>query len=131
MEISVNNLTSVLVDEVFLKGISKEVLNQEKKQGSLSIVLVGKRRIKRLNRQYLGKNRVTDVLSFPLEEIGIGEIVICLKEVKKNAKRNNTDFKEELVRTLIHGILHLINYKNNKELKEKEEKYLKNFFEKK
>jgi rRNA maturation RNase YbeY len=84
----------------------------------------------------LGRNRVTDVLAFgqnqkskiknqKLEELGLGEIVTCLREVKKNAKRSGQSFEKELARVLIHGILHLLGYnheKNEKEAEKMEEK---------
>jgi len=60
----------------------------------------------------------------------LGEIVICLREVKKNARRFNSTFKKELVRVLIHGILHLLGYDHEKlekeaeKMEEKENYYL-------
>ena len=107
--IEINNLTTNQVDEDFLKKITKIVLENEKKSESdLSIALVGQGRMRELNKKYRGKNRVTDVLSFSGN--GLGEIVICLREVKKNAKRFNSTFKKELATCLIHGILHLLGY---------------------
>ena len=84
--IEVNNLTAVQVDEEFLKKIAQKALEGENKKASeLSIALVGQGRIRELNKRYRGKNRATDVLAFPNRELGLGEIVICLREVKKNA----------------------------------------------
>lgn len=144
--IEINNLTTNPIDENFLKKIAKFVLKEEKKGASyLSIALIGPGRMRKLNKRYLGKNRVTDVLAFPeskvpLEKFKIfppqkvpplGEIVICLREVKKNAKRFNSSFKEELARILIHGILHLLGYDHEKDkvaakkMEEKQNYYLK------
>jgi probable rRNA maturation factor len=92
--------------------------------------LVGQGRISELNRRYRGKNRVTDILAFPNKEIGLGEIVICLREVKKNAKKYGLTFEKELSKVLIHGILHLLGYNHEESEKEaermrkKEEYYL-------
>jgi len=116
--IEINNLTLGEVDEEFLKGVAKKILKGEnKKELNLSIVFVGESRIKKLNKEYRGKNRVTDVLSFG---DGLNEIVICLQEVKKNARKFNSNFKKELARVLIHGILHLLGYEHEKEKKEAE-----------
>jgi len=131
--IEINNLTTVKVDEEFLKKIAQKVLEKEK-QGNknLSIALIGQGRIRELNKRYRGKNRATDVLAFPGN--GLGEIVICLREVKKNAKRFDSIFKKELARVLIHGILHLLGYNHerskteNKKVEEKQNYYLKLFF---
>jgi len=127
--IEVNNLTTVVIDEDFLKKTAKIVTDGEKKKAiELSIALVGQGRIRELNKRYRGKNRVTDVLSFSYD--GSGDIVICLGEVKKNARRFGTTFEKELSKVLIHGILHLLDYdheKNEKEaekMRKKEEYYL-------
>ncbi len=155
--IEINNLTTVQrIDEEFLKKIAQKVLESEKEGNkNLSIALVGQGRIRELNKRYRGKNRVTDVLAFPNKDynppttssqpsvgpLGLGEIVICLREVKKNAKKFSvveetkvssspslnsvrSVFEKELVRVLIHGILHLLGYdheKGEKTAKEVEE----------
>jgi len=137
--IEINNLTTVKIDEKFLRKVAEKVLEGEKKESDLSIAILGPGRIKKLNKKYRGKNKVTDVLAFPgskallkkfqvgsLQKMeGLGEIVICLREVKKNVKRYKVSFEEELTRVLIHGILHLLGYdheKDEKKAKEMEEK---------
>ena len=140
--IEINNLTTNLIDTEFLKEIANLVLKGEKRSEEISIVLIGPAKMRKLNKQYLGKNRTTDVLSFgkvqPLEfkfppgqEKELGEIVICLREVRKNTKRLKSIFETELARVLIHGILHLLGYnhekseKEAKKMQEKENYYLK------
>jgi len=127
--IEINNLTTNPIDEEFLKQVAKKVLEGEnKKESDLSIALVGQGRMRTLNKKYRGKNRVTDVLAFPSQ--GLAEIIICLREVKKNAKRFNSTFEKELATCLIHGILHLLGYnyekgvKEAEKIKKKEEHYL-------
>ena len=44
----------------------------------------------------------------------VGEVIICLREVKKNAKKYKSTFEKELVRILIHGLLHLLGYNHEK-----------------
>lgn len=166
--IEINNLTNSPADEKFLKEIAKIVLEGEQlpagrqsETAQISLALLGPGRIRKLNKKYLGKNRVTDVLAFSenskfknraeqrlgkgkeenevlfahqnskLKSIqGLGEVVICLKEVKKNARRFGYTFEKELARVLIHGILHLLGYdhektkKEAKKMREKEEYYL-------
>ena len=135
--IEINNLTTNPIDEGVLKKISKIVLEDERKEESdLSIALIGPGKMRKLNKRYLGKNRVTDVLAFgqslkykikgarPKTQ-DLGEIVICPREIKKNAKRYNVNLEKELGRVLIHGILHLLGYdheKNEKEAQKMEEK---------
>ncbi|MDP2864044.1 MAG: rRNA maturation RNase YbeY [bacterium] len=116
--IEVNNLTANPINEEFLKGVAKKVLEGENEaENNLSIALVGQGRIRELNKKYRKKNKVTDVLTFGE---GLNEIVICLREVKKNAKGFKSTFKKELARVLIHGILHLLGYNHEKDTKEAE-----------
>ncbi|PIW92316.1 MAG: rRNA maturation RNase YbeY [Candidatus Nealsonbacteria bacterium CG_4_9_14_0_2_um_filter_37_38] len=140
--IEINNLTTNLVDEKFLKKVAGKVLEEEsaswrKKEAELSIALVGQGRIRELNKRYRGKNRATDVLVFPELKVvkaqkvqGLGEIIICFREVKKNAKKYKSSFEKELARVLIHGILHLLGYDHEKskatalKMEEKQNYYL-------
>lgn len=144
--IEINNLTTVEIDEEFLKKIISAVLKGEKveKKVELSIALIGSGRMRKLNRKYRSKNRVTDVLAFPESEVifekfkigplkkakSLGEIIICLREVKKNSKRFESGFEKELARVVIHGALHLLGYEDEKgeekakEMEKKQEKYL-------
>ncbi len=155
--IEINNLTTSPVDEDFLKKNAKMVLDEEfavrqlaerKEEANLSIAFVGQGRMREINKRYRGKNRVTDVLSFPESKVllqkfkvgpaqkiqGLGEIIICLREVKKNAKKFNSSFEKELNRVLIHGILHLLGYDHEKgeeeagKMEEKEKYYLSKIF---
>jgi probable rRNA maturation factor len=138
--IEINNLTTNPVDEEFLKKVAKKVLKEEsavrqpaerRKNKDLSIALIGQGRIRELNKRYRRKNRVTDVLAFPDKEMGLGEVVICLGEVKKNAKKYKSTFEKELAACLIHGILHLLGYDHEKSkgeakrMEEKQNYYLK------
>lgn len=127
--IEINNLTAGLIEEKFLKRVAEKILKGEKQgKKDLSIALVGQGRIRELNKKYRGKNRVTDVLSFSYDNLG--EIVICPKEVKKNAKGFKSTFQKELIRVLIHGILHLLGEDHEKseqeakKMREKEDFYL-------
>lgn len=149
--IEINNLTTSDIKEDFLKKIIREVLKEEleisKIQGiELSVALVGSGRMRKINKSYRGKNRTTDVLAFPESKVllekfrvgpakkvqGLGEIIICPREVKKSAKRFGLAPKKELAKVLIHGLLHLLGYdheKNEQEAKRmtaKEEHYLLN-----
>ncbi len=142
--LEITNLTQNIIDEKFFQEIAAYVLSKEKKQGLISLVLVGPGRIKKLNRQYRKKNKVTDVLSFPAkaevfvpkdDKNFLGEIVICLRVVKKTSRRENIPFEEELARVFIHGILHILGYDHLKPEEEKvmiakQEKYLEEILKK-
>jgi probable rRNA maturation factor len=69
-----------------------------------------------LNQKFLGHNTLTDILTFVISEKKspvIGEIYISIERVKENAFEINANFSKELVRVMIHGILHLCGYKDH------------------
>ncbi|MBU0546697.1 MAG: rRNA maturation RNase YbeY [Patescibacteria group bacterium] len=108
--VNVFNLTDIAVKKTFFKKIGKIILEEENQDKEVSIVLVNSDIIRKLNRKYRKKNKITDVLSFDGGGDELGEIVICLTEVKKNSKKTDSGFKTELVTVFIHGLLHLLNY---------------------
>jgi len=67
-----------------------------------------------LNRRYRGKDRPTDVLSFPLADALqsslLGEVVISVETAARQAQRRGHSLREELQTLLIHGVLHLVGY---------------------
>ena len=82
---------------------------------------------RKINKKTFNKNFPTDVLSFPLynniDSINnldknmsedMGDMFVCRKVIKKNAKIYNKDFSEELQYIVIHGLLHLIGYSHKK-----------------
>jgi len=82
----------------------------------LVIRLVSPREIQVLNKDYRGKNQVTNVLSFtsdiPLEigESILGDVVICVDVVREEAELGSKAFSDHLMHITIHGILHLLGY---------------------
>jgi probable rRNA maturation factor len=85
---------------------------------SAAIVFVADAAIKKLNRQFRGKNDVTDVLSFPSHaepfevENGsqLGEIVISVQRAATQAKEHGLSFPDEVRQLILHGLLHLCGY---------------------
>jgi len=103
----INNLTRSRIDKKFLKKVAEKTTKELKlkKFDEISIVIVGDKKIKSLNKKYLKRNQVTDVLAF-----GYGEVFICLPQARKQAKELGHSIKKELAILLIHGILHLAGY---------------------
>ena len=82
-----------------------------KAKGDLSIAIVSDRRMRALNRQFRGKDAVTDVLSFPSDARGfLGDIVIASGVSTKQAKAAGHTVQTELRVLALHGLLHLIGY---------------------
>ena len=135
--IEIRNVTRSSIDESFLKKVAERVLKEEKsKESGLSIAIVGSRRSRQLNLQYRGKDKPANVLSFPESEFGLGEVVICPEQVKKDAKEYGMIFERALAWMLIHGILHLLDYDHEKSkplakrMEKRESDYLSLFFDK-
>lgn len=128
----VNGAGKIISNQEMEKIVKKVFQFLKKKGGDLSVNLVSEKKIRELNKQYRGKDRVTDVLSFPLSEKGeslrpelrprdknekendLGDIFICEKQVKRQAKEYRVDEKEEFKRMLAHGVLHLLGFDHQK-----------------
>jgi probable rRNA maturation factor len=90
----------------------------------VNVVESTKSEIRKLNKGYRQKDEPTDVLSFqsPVKNQPGGDIYICSEIIKSNAGRFSVSYEEEKVRTLIHGILHLIGMNHKYKMGERDEK---------
>ncbi len=80
---------------------------------SLDISFVNSSEIARLNTKYLNHNYSTDIITFDYSKSDSsieGEILISVEDAFENAKKFKISLKEELLRLLIHGILHILGY---------------------
>ena len=80
-----------------------------KKVGEIGYLFVNDEKILEVNREYLGHDYYTDIITFDYDEGDIinGDLVISLDTVRTNAKLFGKEYDEELHRVIIHGILHL------------------------
>jgi rRNA maturation RNase YbeY len=93
---------------------------------------VNNKYIVNLNKRFFNKDNTTDVISFNLSEKGIeieGEVYINIDIINSQAEYYSVSFEEEMKRLVIHGLLHLVGYKDDrknqkKEIREKEDYYL-------
>src|SRR3989344_900151 len=132
-----NLTTDKQFNENFFKKILETASGELKlvnKNISVSLNLVGEGNIKELNKKYRHKNKVTDVLSFPISKefkiqdsrfqiLDLGDIFICLPFAKKEAKRENIDIEVKLARLTVHGFLHLAGYDHEKSEQESEKMF--------
>lgn len=81
--------------------------------------------ITKLNSRLFSRNIPTDVISVNLDEFS-GEIFLCEKQIKLNAKNFNISVNEEMIRIIVHGILHLAGFDHKKafEANSKEKMYI-------
>lgn len=85
--------------------------------GNLEISFVNSADIFQVNREYLNRMNSTDIITFDYSKLNSsleGEILISVDDAFENSKRFKTQFNEELLRLVIHGILHLLGYKDKK-----------------
>ena len=89
----------------------------ENKKIFLTLLLSNKKEIKKLNKQFRNKNKATDVLSFPLQEkikiknkSYLGDIVISYNFMQKPKNQEIKPFKDKVIKTFIHGFLHLLGF---------------------
>ncbi|WP_430932418.1 rRNA maturation RNase YbeY [Saccharicrinis sp. 156] len=87
------------------RGISKEI----------SFLFCSDEYILKVNREYLNHDYYTDIITFDYCEGNVisGDILISIDTVRSNATDYNTTFTKELNRVIIHGILHLLGFKDN------------------
>lgn len=84
-----------------------------RKERAVTIVVAGEQRMRRLNREYRGKDAVTDVLSFPDGTDGyFGEIIICPHQIERQARTLKVAYHHELAFIVIHGLLHLAGFED-------------------
>lgn len=102
----------------------------------VGIGVVTKERINELNKEFRNVDRPTDVLSFPMfsreelendmeyinqdEEVSIGDIVLCLEVIEKQALEYGTGLNREMLYMITHGICHLLGYDHMEENEKKE-----------
>ncbi len=87
----------------------------------LNYVFVSDDELYEMNVKYLNHNTLTDIITFNYVENGLvsGDIFISVDRVKDNAVDFNVSFEHELLRVMVHGLLHLMNY-NDKTDEEQE-----------
>lgn len=122
MNIEVANQTEENLDRELkeLKELLENVCKDEKiGDGEFNVIIVTSDFIHELNKNYRNIDRVTDVISFALEDDKtfnldnyrvLGDIYICLDKVKSQALEYGHSFKRELSFLAVHGLLHLLGY---------------------
>ncbi len=130
--------------EELIKEITEQCFKEEKLDKTnlyLSITLSNEEYIHKINKETRNVDKPTDVLSFPMFEKNeipktktgipdvLGDIIICIPIVKKQAIEYEHSFKRELAYMLVHGFYHLMGYdhieeKDKQKMREKEENIL-------
>lgn len=90
--------------------------------GDISFQFCDDERILEVNKKYLGHDHYTDVITFgsPIDDLLFADIVIGLETVQSNSVEYNEPFEKELLRVLIHGVLHLCGLEDGTEEEQRE-----------
>jgi len=148
--LEIHNFTQNEIDEKLFQRVAETVLKVIgiKDKTEISLAVVGDGRMRKLNKMYRARNRVTDVLAFANKSVipylakafprlkkgeriefieppdnikRLGEVILCYPRAKKQARRLGHSLEKELTILLIHGILHLLGHEDEKGEKEANE----------
>jgi probable rRNA maturation factor len=122
----INNLGKFPINKKEILSLYNLAKKKCKKiRGGVEINVVDSKTIKKINHEWRGQNKITDVLSFAWQEDKImhddflGQIFICYPRIKEQAKEFKVSIHEEFYRMLTHGLLHLVGYDHLIEVEEK------------
>jgi probable rRNA maturation factor len=122
---------SIPASRVWLRSVIRTALNAEQagSNAEISLLITGQQKVHDLNRTYLGEDRPTDVLSFPMLPSAagtdgfvdppdglkhLGEIVVSLPQAIIQAEEHGHSTDREIAILIIHGVLHLLGYDHAK-----------------
>jgi len=116
VEVQFNSVVSWDFPEtLFRRGCLAALAAEGILEAEISITLLDDDRIQDLNREYLGKDRPTDVIAFPLHSPGepvLGDIYLGFEQARRQAAELQIPLEEELLRLIIHGTLHVLGYEH-------------------
>ena len=111
--------------------INESIKRERKKIGEINYIFCCDSYLLNLNRDFLGHNTLTDIITFDYSEGDslAGEIYISIERVRENALKFDTEPLDELNRVMIHGVLHLSGYNDKLQseksiMRKKEDAYL-------
>jgi len=111
--------------------LADSILRREKRRLPVNIIIIDDPAIRTLNKTYRNRSRPTDVLAFHADpDLGIlGEIYISIDTARRQAAAYGVTLREEILRLVAHGVLHLCGYDHGRAadaaaMKKREDEYL-------
>ena len=116
VQIEIDQKLVKLKEKSILKLVSVVMKSEDIKTAEILLIFTTDNVLMELKKEYFNQEHYTDVIAFRLNDYDEykveGEIYISVPQVSKNAKQYNQAFNKELSRIIIHGSLHLLNYKD-------------------
>jgi probable rRNA maturation factor len=111
-----------------LKLMEKVIGEYRKPSGSLSFILLTDEELIKINREFLQHNYFTDVIAFDYGNNNVleGEIYMSMDMIKVNAHNYKVSLRNELIRVMIHGTLHLCGFNDSSENEKERMRKLEN-----
>jgi probable rRNA maturation factor len=94
-----------------VRRVVEAVLAGERRRAIISITFLGRDAMRRLNAEYKGHDRPTDVLTFALRDVSgriVGDVYVCAWVARREARARRIPVRQELVRLIVHGTLHAL-----------------------
>ena len=115
------------------KWLKDLIVLEHASPGQINIVLTSDNNVLELNKKYLSRNYLTDIIAFDYTENQViaGDLFIIVTRVRENSEKFDVTFKKELKRVIVHGVLHLLGYgdstqKEKSLMRQMEDRYLTN-----
>ncbi|MES2124379.1 MAG: rRNA maturation RNase YbeY [Gemmatimonadota bacterium] len=111
-EIVVGGALGHLAPRVVRRAV-EHVLRGEQRSAAVAVTFLGARRMQAMNLHYKSHDEPTDVLSFPLplpDGTLTGDVYICRLAAAREAHQRSLPVREELIRLVVHGTLHILGY---------------------
>ncbi len=122
------------IDDSVTSWIENIIINESAQLGQITYFFCSDQYIIDVNKAYLNHDYYTDIITFDysVNKVISGDLVISVDTVASNAIKFNKSYHNELLRVVIHGILHLLGYKDKSEediaiMRQKEDEALKLF----
>ena len=121
-------------EDKYIDWISSSIENESLSVGEINYIFCDDEYLHKINVDYLNHDTLTDIISFDYSQGDVvsGDIFISIERVKDNAQDFNVTFNNELLRVMIHGIMHYCGYKDKSEvetevMRSKEDYYISKF----
>lgn len=118
-----------LIDEKYVKRwITAVITSRNMTVGNINYLFCDDKYLIQVNRQYLNHDTYTDIITFDyvVGSFVSGDILISVERVKENASILDLSFEEEMLRVLVHGVLHLLGQEDKTEKDAREMRSMEN-----